>query len=206
MEAAGVSILHVIRTDYGARSTDGTRLVAGRETLLLSALEGIAAENEETKESAEQYISMLCAVLGLESPENPEPRSTTVLEFLDRCEMSGRCLRPGCGETELSEVHGVRRFARCELCRIVRYCSKACQRADWKRARHKDMCPLVASMIQRGVQVGVDQTQEEFDAALCDTGYDSRDLDALYEWASIMDLLPVSANGPVKPLPVAHLS
>ncbi|EJD37156.1 hypothetical protein AURDEDRAFT_173790 [Auricularia subglabra TFB-10046 SS5] len=199
MVETAVSILNAIRADFGAKTSDATRFLAGYESLVLSALERLAPVTGPTKEAVVSYKCLLRTTLGRDNDECPGgllPRSHAVHDFLERCMANRACAAPGCDEAELSETHGVRRFLSCELCRIVRYCSKACQRADWKHGapRHKDVCPLMTSLRQRRVIIGAGH--EAFDEDLAERGYDPKDIDILYEWAFASELLPASSHGP----------
>ncbi|EJD40529.1 hypothetical protein AURDEDRAFT_170344 [Auricularia subglabra TFB-10046 SS5] len=221
-----VMLMDTLRADFGARRDDAARLVAGHEIILLSALEQLPTEDAaapcefkekiceqgecgldeaqcEAKRTRRSIISLRCLLRSLLGRENDEcaggqdPRVEIVHDFLERLAAERTCACPRCTEAELSESARVRRFGSCELCRVVRYCSKSCQREDWKRGvpRHKDVCPLICSLLQRGAELG---DIEAFKEALEEMRYHPKDMDILYEWAAVSDILPASAHGPKK--------
>lgn len=52
--------------------------------------------------------------------------------------------RPGCSYLRCAEVQGGR-SKRCSGCRVTRYCSVACQHADWRQGGHRQMCRLLGA-------------------------------------------------------------
>ena len=46
----------------------------------------------------------------------------------------------------LMEEEDGRPFSKCEQCRLARYCSRECQKYDWKHGGHKHDCRPVESM------------------------------------------------------------
>ncbi|EJD44630.1 hypothetical protein AURDEDRAFT_114315 [Auricularia subglabra TFB-10046 SS5] len=56
-----------------------------------------------------------------------------------------RCAGPGCARTTLDTDGTAPGLSACAKCRVVRYCSKGCQRADWRNS-HKRMCPIFSTM------------------------------------------------------------
>ncbi|KZV98317.1 hypothetical protein EXIGLDRAFT_763623 [Exidia glandulosa HHB12029] len=51
------------------------------------------------------------------------------------------CTRPACGEQPHTRP-GNTAFAKCASCKAVQYCSRECQRADW-REEHRDICDIL---------------------------------------------------------------
>lgn len=51
--------------------------------------------------------------------------------------------RPGCSYLRCAEVQGGK-SKRCTGCRTARYCSTACQHADWRQGGHRQVCRLLA--------------------------------------------------------------
>jgi hypothetical protein len=49
---------------------------------------------------------------------------------------------PGCGQVEGEDEVGAGKFKKCTACKTVVYCSKECQKKDWKA--HKAVCQLMA--------------------------------------------------------------
>jgi hypothetical protein len=57
------------------------------------------------------------------------------LSLKPECVARARCAAAGCASEEASSV--------CSRCQVVRYCSRECQRTDWKA--HKPVCTVAAT-------------------------------------------------------------
>ncbi|KAF9022941.1 hypothetical protein BDZ89DRAFT_1115275 [Hymenopellis radicata] len=58
------------------------------------------------------------------------------------------CFGPGCTKAYHEDVAG---FQVCSACQVVRYCSRDCQRADWKTGEHphRQVCPALRYFIRK---------------------------------------------------------
>ncbi|EIW55423.1 uncharacterized protein TRAVEDRAFT_131350 [Trametes versicolor FP-101664 SS1] len=79
-------------------------------------------------------LSPLFAVSYLEQVRAPIPGEDTAEASVNAASRCSRCNKPG----------RLRDFKKCGRCRIVMYCSKTCQRSDWKA--HKLAC---ATLVQK---------------------------------------------------------
>ncbi|EJD37181.1 hypothetical protein AURDEDRAFT_173816 [Auricularia subglabra TFB-10046 SS5] len=154
-----MALLDTLYADYGAHKGDAMHIVADYRVVLLSALEQLPIKDGKlglaVQSARESLLRCLSGHEKVACLGGMGARTEVAYDFLGRLASEHRCAGPGCGDAEISEVAGVRRFKSCELCRVVRYCSRACQRANWTRGRprHKDVCPLVCSLLQRGAEL-----------------------------------------------------
>ncbi|KAJ6596240.1 hypothetical protein DFH09DRAFT_1272764 [Mycena vulgaris] len=84
-----------------------------------------------------------------ENNRNTDDSSTilgTILKPNGISKLSGSCL--GCREEQPADPEYTKPLARCSKCKLVRYCSVACQKNDW--ARHKPICRKVLSVSSTG--------------------------------------------------------
>ncbi|EJD35159.1 hypothetical protein AURDEDRAFT_188833 [Auricularia subglabra TFB-10046 SS5] len=76
------------------------------------------------------------------------------------------CAGPNCGLSVHASDDPNTVFSRCSRCKLVQYCSKACQRDDWKTGRgiqHKLACQVFCEILSRS---GVDLPLDEFQRKL----------------------------------------
>lgn len=102
--------------------------------------------------------------------------------FLGGQAMRRDCYGPGCGKgVHAKDAPGA--FARCGKCRAVQYCSRECQKADWRDAAfpHKELCPLLQDVFSF---VSTDMTHDEFAAACEARKFPLAHVDRLITWCS----------------------
>ncbi|EJD35500.1 hypothetical protein AURDEDRAFT_188722 [Auricularia subglabra TFB-10046 SS5] len=95
------------------------------------------------------------------------------------------CSAPGCAKT----VHepGMRHaFAKCAKCRVVQYCSRACQKADWTGLPlpHKEVCDALHELSTFATWDTWQMTADEFCAACTEHAYPLGRVDKLIYWAT----------------------
>lgn len=75
---------------------------------------------------------------------------TRLYHSLRGCYRRRHCFGPTCGKA-VHEAASARAFSQCSRCRFTQYCSKECQREDWKRGTaavpHKEMCPILGAVL-----------------------------------------------------------
>lgn len=74
---------------------------------------------------------------------SPDQSSRYMQEILFACYRRRQCHGPGCAEVPVAKA-----FARCKNCLFTHYCSRECQRADWKTGQtpHKLLCQILAAV------------------------------------------------------------
>lgn len=73
-------------------------------------------------------------------------------------------------------------YACCAACRVAKYCSKECQRADWGHALypHKAVCPMLRELFSFA---DMNMSSDEFAARCRARGFPLGHVDRLIEWA-----------------------
>lgn len=94
------------------------------------------------------------------------------------------CDGPGCVKT-VHDKAAPGAFARCGRCRAVQYCSRECQRADWKRARfpHREICGMLQALLAF-VALDFAVTADEFVALCTKHAFPIEYVDKLICWAT----------------------
>lgn len=142
-------LLRIIYNGQNAAPDDMDRFVRGREARLLPAVEAalrlVDRGSGHPFSILTTYALALRARLGLPAnQESPYAGMGVVLllrHALRALGTSRRCGRLGCAARDDGA-----RFAVCATCRMLRYCTRECQRRDWRAgepARHKILCPLL---------------------------------------------------------------
>ncbi|EJD37143.1 hypothetical protein AURDEDRAFT_173777 [Auricularia subglabra TFB-10046 SS5] len=190
-------ILSDIRSGNKAHGDDAQRLFAGYEAPLCVALKAVIAPPKYADQVSD-YLCWLGTAVGDDAGCTHNVPDIPKLELLYKFLLStigGRwCCGPGCGKNEVSFEEGVKHFRRCELCLLVRYCGRDCQRKDWKHGapRHRDICPILAAAHRRGVVIT--EGHEKFLESILDAEMEAEDLDALCDWALGGNLVPQSRH------------
>ncbi|EJD35506.1 hypothetical protein AURDEDRAFT_175437 [Auricularia subglabra TFB-10046 SS5] len=102
--------------------------------------------------------------------------------FLGGQTMRRDCHGPGCGKgVHAKDTPGA--FSRCARCRVVQYCSKECQKADWRDPAfpHKELCPLLQEVFSFA---NTEMTHDEFAAACEAHKFPLKHVDRLISWCS----------------------
>ena len=68
----------------------------------------------------------------------------TILKAKDETEKSMKCLWIECDKSAKDLEDG--KLQKCSRCRVARYCSKECQKRDWKYGQHKEICNAFVDM------------------------------------------------------------
>lgn len=125
-----------------------TEVLMTRLTLLASANAAILYCYRMAKE--EELSPYHPEILRLRTEVNAMMEDPTYFAFGWYCYASElrHCCAPGCNETFTTLG---RPFARCTGCRVVRYCSRDCQKRGWRdtRAPHKDVCAKLRMLRER---------------------------------------------------------
>ncbi|KZV83667.1 hypothetical protein EXIGLDRAFT_842795 [Exidia glandulosa HHB12029] len=114
------------------------------------------------------------------------------------------CAAPGCDRFMQDDAANGRSFQRCATCKFVFYCSRECQRRDWKtgyslhfpwaapgqHAAHKALCPILARIAPL---VRAHPNGEELADALRAVRFDQSERRALMDWALAREILPAPA-------------
>ncbi|EJD42401.1 hypothetical protein AURDEDRAFT_168471 [Auricularia subglabra TFB-10046 SS5] len=82
----------------------------------------------------------------------------TIYDLLRSVSARRVCAATGCGRPE----HALEtRLLVCSQCHVLRYCSRACQKAHWKSGKtpHKEACPLIKQVLD---STDITLTREEF--------------------------------------------
>ncbi|EJD37142.1 hypothetical protein AURDEDRAFT_173776 [Auricularia subglabra TFB-10046 SS5] len=179
-----IYVLSNVRCGSQAHGDDAQRLFAGYEAPIRAALKAMIVPPEHV-EHVPDYICFLSTALGDDAgcPHTfgEMPKRELLYNSLVRKIGERWCCGPRCDKNEISFDEGVRRFLCCEHCLLVRYCSRECQRKDWKRGAHRDMCPILATARRRGLVVTEGYTK--FTETITNAEMEVEDLDALYDWA-----------------------
>ncbi|EJD44968.1 hypothetical protein AURDEDRAFT_165840 [Auricularia subglabra TFB-10046 SS5] len=83
----------------------------------------------------------------------------------------------------------------CARCHFMRYCSRECQRADWRddadgrRASHKALCPILCKLWGAGASIEK-QTTKEFAVSFDAAGIEPCEFRVLHLWASASGVVP----------------
>ena len=99
-----------------------------------------------------------------------------------------QCAAANCSAKQMT-LDGTIPFKRCERCRVTRYCSRQCQRADWRDGgtggvSHKQLCAIIARARSLGVFDPSDPwLAPGFSSAFEEGGTLSMHQDALARWA-----------------------
>ncbi|EJD35497.1 hypothetical protein AURDEDRAFT_175427 [Auricularia subglabra TFB-10046 SS5] len=117
------------------------------------------------------------------------------LYLTDGMRGSRECRGPGCGKT-VHDKPTPGAFARCGKCRIMQYCSRECQRADWKRAPfpHKEICNMLQELLSFA-PVDLPMSADEFAAACTAHAYPLEHVDRLILWATDGEVVTQFAIG-----------
>lgn len=162
------SFLESILSGPDCKPDDGVRFSTGFEYALLPALNtALDLAKEACLDSSAVLTLATWAYYVHQRMENPKPalhRSARIeLERLEEIAKSSdnwtwpalqralykmysvrTCYGPSCGKG-LHQTSDGRPLQLCARCKFTQYCSKECQRADWKHATwpHKEFCPVL---------------------------------------------------------------
>ncbi|KAJ7162394.1 hypothetical protein C8R46DRAFT_1104458, partial [Mycena filopes] len=91
-------------------------------------------------------------------------------EVLDAWEASGRASYLACYDTTCDTIDTKNLFRRCSACGTASYCSRSCQRRDWK-AGHRDECNILRHAASAYADLGLHYHEKGFIRALLDAEY-----------------------------------
>ncbi|EJD39456.1 hypothetical protein AURDEDRAFT_171457 [Auricularia subglabra TFB-10046 SS5] len=170
--ASAEHVLEVLRSGPGCVQYEGVHFFAGYEEPLyriLCALVNRMDESDATLGDLSAWCYDIGGRNGIALPhraqqwlyryDGPAGSLGSVLKALAdnvhyfvRMHMTSRvCAGPGCTLSALQTDRG-KPFPACARCRVPRYCSRGCQRADWKgasgsvHAPHKDVCGVLCKL------------------------------------------------------------
>ncbi|KZV85466.1 hypothetical protein EXIGLDRAFT_841450 [Exidia glandulosa HHB12029] len=126
--------------------------------------------------------------------------ATPILLYLHLWYKNRACFGPDCALPVQRNVASSRPFPFCSGCKFARYCSKTCQKRDWKELRtpglvsaysHKELCPVYRRLLaQPGLSMnqesGIKSFQEAFHGP--DVCIDDHDLEVLLSIAMESDI------------------
>ncbi|EJD35009.1 hypothetical protein AURDEDRAFT_175918 [Auricularia subglabra TFB-10046 SS5] len=94
------------------------------------------------------------------------------------------CDGPGCGKT-VHEKETPGAFARCANCRLMQYCSRDCQKADWRDSGfpHKEICGMLQALYSFSTLDGT-MTPDEWSDVCRLHALPLDTVDKLISWAS----------------------
>ncbi|EJD34858.1 hypothetical protein AURDEDRAFT_176111 [Auricularia subglabra TFB-10046 SS5] len=122
----------------------------------------------------------------LDAPMEPAEMEELYQGMLCHIYVVRTCSGPSCGRG-IHETDTGKAFPLCAGCKFTQYCSKQCQRADWKDASfpHKDFCPI----LRRVVPVLQADNKEFMDAVNAIKTEDPEGgkaiLDRFWKWAKV---------------------
>lgn len=138
------------------------RLIAGVEEPLLASVMRASdvVRDAETKQHLYNFVLSIHVVRRTNPGDMPPPvsqwlfawvaqvggTSEAVYDLLRQVSARRVCAATGCGRPE----HALEtRLLVCSQCRVLRYCSRACQKAHWKSGKtpHKEACPLISQLL-----------------------------------------------------------
>ncbi|PRW58358.1 hypothetical protein C2E21_2893 [Chlorella sorokiniana] len=110
-----------------------------------------AQQRQQIQRSAARFVKQglplmrgLAEVLqALWQQQQPERQRQVQLELA-----RAAAARPGCSYLRCAQVQGAK-IKRCTGCRAVRYCSVACQHADWRQGGHRQVCRLLGAAAEQ---------------------------------------------------------
>ncbi|EJD40508.1 hypothetical protein AURDEDRAFT_146372 [Auricularia subglabra TFB-10046 SS5] len=192
---ATVSFLRSVNNSPDALPSALLMFADGLEGELFTALQ-LALRTIDRSEPICRSLILLCATLYHHIP-TPDPNTllcpdilpyTRVHETLSVHGVVHRALKilarnrricsgPDCGTVAHQEPD--EHFLVCGRCKLSRYCTKACQVADWRsgsQVPHKTICPLVCKLLS---VAKVEMPRQEFESASSGLDWDVADLRAL---------------------------
>ncbi|KAJ7342954.1 hypothetical protein DFH08DRAFT_1081927 [Mycena albidolilacea] len=92
------------------------------------------------------------------------------VKALDTWETSGRASSLACDNMECDKVDKKVLSRRCAVCHTAAYCSRECQRADW-RDGHRDECHVLLSAHLTYAEIGLHYREKSFIRALLHSDY-----------------------------------
>ncbi|KAK0213676.1 hypothetical protein IW262DRAFT_1467007 [Armillaria fumosa] len=107
--------------------------------------------------------------------ETTETRWEILKDYMASCRELTRCSYPACSHPDVGSKRTLRR---CEGCRFEYYCSKECQKQDW-RDGHNDVCRMLQNCLRDGLPVLMSKRERHFAYAIIDK--DIRDNTQLIE-------------------------
>ncbi|KAF7310159.1 MYND-type domain-containing protein [Mycena indigotica] len=84
-----------------------------------------------------------------------------------------------CDNLECARVGPEADFKRCSGCRVLVYCSEACQKADWRDSGHKRGCAALRQYHEHDAALDLTPTDRDFLRVLMDTDYRTSSLRAI---------------------------
>ncbi|EJD39495.1 hypothetical protein AURDEDRAFT_128266 [Auricularia subglabra TFB-10046 SS5] len=165
------NFLSSLVTGLGALPRDETEFVAGHEAALLAAVTPVVLRLPQTHRLF-RWLASLCANMasrtGTEPPprisrwsaneaarhrRHPTPFARVVRDIVLQAVGRRVCAGPGCAASVL-QTADEKSFPVCGRCRVPRYCSRACQRRDWRGegalgerlVPHKQSCGVLAKI------------------------------------------------------------
>lgn len=201
-------MLRAVEVGVDSKDSDRLRLTHGREVDLLKPLDALLSLFSDIR-SVDQYVVELANRLWhtssrarrrekLEERRGPLPSYVTwrnsqdEMVFRDpyralRYYLRMKTWRRGCNLVECEkQVHDRATpalFSRCAKCRVVQYCSRDCQKADWTHVwiPHRDICDMLQEL---STFARVEMDSVEFADACRAHCFPLKRVDSLIEWAT----------------------
>ncbi|EJD41848.1 hypothetical protein AURDEDRAFT_186289 [Auricularia subglabra TFB-10046 SS5] len=192
-----LQVLSCVRSGTGGKATEFEQFVKGYERPLydrvLGVLELTPGEHYLDLAGVATFLAHLLSI-----PEQEKPNfliaaaDRAYLPLLDPffalyqdlhdAHDDWRCRGPGCTRISHDTTSG-QRFARCARCKLSQYCSRECQRRDWKRdgIPHKEVCPILQQVF---AAANLRMEPEEFSDACRSHGISVSQAERLGEWAA----------------------
>ncbi|KZV99389.1 hypothetical protein EXIGLDRAFT_725346, partial [Exidia glandulosa HHB12029] len=167
----------------------------GGQDLIQGALDGYAVTLHEALKLPESELdpALLRLANALPSDNDEENIFTIAIPiymYLKRSSNLRACFGPGCGMT-MQRNEG-KPFQVCSGCKVVRYCSKACQKRDWSEDRkfpHKETCPVFRRLLaQPGITLNCEAMDFQKAFFQPDVHVDDQDLHVLLMSATDSDI------------------
>ncbi|EJD34845.1 hypothetical protein AURDEDRAFT_176098 [Auricularia subglabra TFB-10046 SS5] len=159
------SLLQVISDGPDAGNNDMAKLYEGYEAALLPAVHTALDMVQSGRAEHHGSLCHLASFLGRRMP-GWEPHPLTRAWRLERsaeneADVFGQlqaqlktqyyrrtCSGPSCNRG-IQDTDDAKPLPLCSMCKFTQYCSKDCQKADWKRETwpHKDLCPMLRTFV-----------------------------------------------------------
>ncbi|KZW01879.1 hypothetical protein EXIGLDRAFT_829788 [Exidia glandulosa HHB12029] len=165
------SVLWYLGAGPGSEPQDPDIVSEGFEAPLYQAIARLLTLVEDLRVEPEQWLQQLASIALRLLPRIPTPDRANPPELVYKqiAEASAlgddpyarlsqlllyvrnkqSCFGPECEKTVL-DMPSARPFARCAKCKMVKYCSKECQKRDWKDEDfpHKEICDILHEVLR----------------------------------------------------------
>lgn len=210
-----ISLLHTIRSGPDGEISATLDFITGTEAVLFPAVQSALAllplsESSEEFSTLAAFAHLLQRRLGLPDSamdarviawrQRVHPQRFTVDAILhhylcQRARDVRACAGPGCGATVITSGTPGRAFQVCAKCKLLRYCSRECQRRDWTEGElpHKTLCKILRKepfTARTLLGTSLDEWTAAWDRARSSGSVSDDDWLPLVAWAISDDMLP----------------